>query len=130
MGFLSRCEVIRIVEDAITGRKVLSVKYKHSGDGEIVVHQIAPFDIGTTNPTKREQNKNNLYAYSFTHIDDKKCMRNPKVCVFNLEQFLNMESTSETFDETDLAIKNFQATKYDYRTCCFALLPNRNWFNR
>lgn len=132
MGFLSRQQVSRTVEDAIAGRKVLTVRYQHKEDGEVVAHRIAPFDIGSTNPNPkiRERSRNNLYAYSFTHLDDKTNRPDPKVCAFNIERFIQMEATGDSFDEADLAIKNLRATGYDYRNCRFAILPNRNWFIR
>jgi hypothetical protein len=125
--FISKNEVISNIEKAIENRLVLSVIYQHTTDGERVVHKIAPFDIGSSNPQNRERFANNLYAYSFTHRNENN-LPNPKVCAFNINNFLNIEETDEIFDETELAKLNFQTTRYDYRNCNFALLPNRNWF--
>lgn len=129
--FIPKYQVIAIVSEAISGRNILSVEYQHTSDEEIVRHKIAPFDIGSTNSNLqiRERNADKLYAYSFTHIDRKSNNLDPKVCAFNINNFLIMNSTGETFDETDLAILNLQKTKYDYRNCNFALLPNRDWFS-
>lgn len=128
MAFLFKRTVAQLIEKAILNREVLSVTYQHKGDGEIVSHVIAPFDIGTTNPKTRDRFKDNLYAYSYTHLDEAK-RSNPKVCVFNVECFISIEPSGEIFDEVDLAAKNLSATNYDYRSCRFALLPNRNWFS-
>lgn len=122
--------VFQLVEKAISNREILSVTYQHKVDGEIVSHRIAPFDIGTTNPKTKDRFKDNLCAYSFTHLDEKTNRPDPKICVFNIQQFIGVEATGEVFDETDLASKNLRATKYDYRTCSFALLPQRDWFHR
>jgi hypothetical protein len=128
MGLLSRESVVQIVEQAVTKRQVLSVTYVHTTDGETVVHTIAPFDIGSTNPATRERFKDNLYAYSFTHRDDATQLPDPKVCTFSVESFASMSPTGCRFDESDLAVKNWRRTGYDYRRCGFALLPNRDWF--
>ncbi len=125
--FISKNEATRIIEKAIENGTVLLIRYKHTTDGETVEHKIAPFDIGSSNPKNRERFANNLYAYSFTHKNESNLL-NPKVCAFNINNFLNIEETDEIFDETELAKLNFQATRYDYRNCNFALLPNRNWF--
>lgn len=132
MSFLSRNSVLKIVEKAINNREILEVTYKHKDDGEVVIHQIAPFDVGSTNtnPKIRDRNKNNLYAYSFTHLDDKTNRSDPKVCAFNVEQFILLKPTDQVFNENELAQKNLQAHKFDYRGYTFALLPNRDWFGR
>lgn len=116
--------------DAIRDRTILEIKYSHVEDDEIVVHRVAPFDVGSTNPNPkiRERNGETVYAYSYTHIDDKTNQPDPKVTGFNGRRFIDIRNTGQTFDETELAILNFQSTKYDYRTCNFALLANRDWF--
>jgi len=130
MGLLPEAAVVRIVTNAITKRQVLLVSYQHTKDGDVVSHRIAPFDIGSTNPRTRERFRNNLYAYSFTHVDGKTGLPDPKVCIFDIEHFMSMTPSSETFDEDDLAARNRRATGYDYRTCRFALRPDRHWFGR
>lgn len=127
--FISKYEATSIIEKAIENRIVLFVSYEHTKDGERVQHKIAPFDIGSSNPNPkvRERNSENLYAYSYTHRDNNN-FPNPKVCAFNINNFLGIQETNETFDENELADLNLKATKYDYRNCNFALLPNRNWF--
>ena len=122
--FLSRPSVIALITEAIQERHILSVTYKHVTDNEVVIHQIAPFDIGTTNPKTKAQNSDALWAYSFTHVDKKSNRANPKVCRFDIYSFIKIDLTGERFDESKLAILNLQATKYDYRTCQFALLPH------
>ena|SRR5258708_11416718 len=126
--YLSANQVIDIVANAITNRQDLDVRYKHTNDDIVVVHRIAPFDIGTTNPKNIERFADNLYAYSYTRIDRKTNLADPRVATFNINFFIEMNQTGEIFDETDLCLKNLQATKYDYRSCQFALLPNRRWF--
>ena len=130
MGFLPKVAVVGIVANAITERQVLLVRYQHTGDGDVVSHRIAPFDIGSTNLRTRERFRNSLFAYSFTHVDDKTGLPDPKVCVFDIEHFLSMTPSGETFDEDDLAARNRSATGYDYRICRFALLADRHWFGR
>ena len=125
---LSANQVIDIVSDAIKHRHILSVRYQHTEDQMVVVHRLAPFDIGSTNPKNIQRFADNLYAYSFTRIDRKTNVPDPRVATFNINFFIEMAPTGETFDETDLCLKNLHATKYDYRTCQFALLPNRSWF--
>ncbi len=127
--FISKIEVIETVKKAIQNRTVLFVRYEHTKDAERVEHKIAPFDIGSSNPNPKvkERNSENLYAYSYTHKDANNFL-NPKVCAFNINYFLEIQETNETFDENELANLNLQVTKYDYRNCNFALLSNRNWF--
>ncbi len=127
--FISKYEVTRIVEKAIESRTILLVDYEHTKTGEKVQHKIAPFDVGSSNanPKIRERNSENLYAYSYTHRDNDN-FPNPKVCAFNINNFFGLQETDESFDENELSDLNLQVTKYDYRNCNFALLPNRNWF--
>jgi hypothetical protein len=121
-------EIISRVSEAIFQRSVLAIQYKRVNDEAIVHHLVAPFDIGTTNPKRIEQSANNLYAYSYSRIDRKTNQPDPRVVTFNIQSFLEMAPNGDTFDETDLCIKNFQVTNYDYRTCNFALHPDRDWF--
>lgn len=127
--FIPKEKVISIISDAILNRSVLNVKYQHTRDDETVLHKLAPFDIGSTNPnTKiRESNAERLYAFSFTHKDDNGNSK-PTVCAFNINNFIEILPTNETFDETDLAIQNLERRGYDYRKCKFALHPDRDWF--
>lgn len=127
--YLSKQEVISIVSDAISDKRILSVRYQHTNDGETVRHELAPFDIGSTNSNPKIQSANaeKLYAFSYTH-KNKENQSDPKVCAFNINNFLEIVKKDEIFDERDLATKNLSATKYDYRNCRFALLPDRNWF--
>lgn len=129
--FIPKEKVASIISDAILNRTVLNVKYQHTSDNEIVLHKIAPFDIGSTNlnPKIRESNAERLYAFSFTHKDDNGNSK-PKVCAFNINYFIEITPTNETFDETELAKENLQRTRYDYRDCKFAIHPNRDWFKR
>ncbi len=127
---LSRAAVVEMVTRAIVKREVLLARYQHTDGSEVATHRIAPFDIGSANPRNRERFRDRLYAYSFTHRDDKTGAADPRVCTFDVGHFLSMAPSGETFDEADLAARNSQATGYDYRTCRFALLPDRHWFGR
>jgi len=132
MVFLSKNTVVETVKKAITDRLVLELIYQRTSDAEVVTHRIAPFDIGSTNPDpkKRNQNQDNLYAYSYTHVDGKTNRPAPKVCPFNIGHCISLTLTRETFDESELARKNCDATRFDYRVYRFALLPHRHWFGR
>jgi hypothetical protein len=130
--YLSIESVVQIVSESIDKRYILLAKYQHVNDHQIVNHKIAPFDIGSTNPnpTVRARNADNLYAYSFTHIDDKLNVADPKVCVFNIRSFINLWNADETFDENELTRLNLARTKYDYRNCRFALRSDRDWYRK
>jgi hypothetical protein len=128
MSFLSPHQVTAIVGVAIAERQVLAVRYQHTSDDIVVQHRLAPFDIGTTNPKNIRRFGENLYAYSYTRIDRKTNRPDPRVATFNINYFLEMNPTGEIFDEVDLCLRNLEVTNYDYRTCRFALLPNRDWF--
>ncbi|HCA56436.1 MAG TPA: hypothetical protein DEP46_00480 [Blastocatellia bacterium] len=128
MRFLSADDVISVVREAIQDRLVLSVRYQHTDEKEIVEHKIAPFDIGSTNPKTERQTQNNLYAYSYTRISSNTNLPDPRVVAFNINNFLEIKPTGENFDEVELSKKNFNVTGYDYRYCRFALLPNRDWY--
>ncbi|MBA4294386.1 hypothetical protein C0431_15620 [bacterium] len=117
-----------LISEAIESRAILFIKYRHTSDGEVVDHKIAPFDIGTTNPKTQERNRDNVYAYSYTHLDSKTNLPNPKVCAFNIDSFVDIQDAGEKFDENELARLNQIATKYDYRTCAFNVAKNRGWF--
>ncbi len=130
MSFLPRTAVVEIVVNAITERQVLLIRYQHTDDGDVVSHRVAPFDIGSMNLRTKERFRNSLFAYSFTHVDDKTGLPEPKVCVFDIEHFLSMTPSGERFSEDDLAARNRSATGYDYSRCRFALLPDRHWFGR
>ncbi len=127
--FIPRQEVISTISEAILNKNILLVKYQHTDDKEIVLHKIAPFDIGSTNPNPniRKNSDDRLYAFSFTHKDDSGQSK-PMVCAFNINYFIEIQKTDDVFDEVNLAKENQQRTKYDYRTCKFALVPERNWF--
>ena len=128
--FLPKYQVVEIVSEAVLRRAVLAVKYQHTRDGEVVDHVIAPFDIGSSNPHNAQKFSNNLYAYSYTRISEKTGLSDPKVVTFSISHFIQMQPNDETFDETDLCIKNMEASprRFDYRTYRFALLPERDWF--
>jgi hypothetical protein len=126
--YLPSNQIIEIVSNAINGRAVLTVLYQHTTDGEVVNHTVAPFDIGSSNPKTAHRFANNLYAFSYTRINDKTHFPDPKVVAFNINNFILMQPNGEIFDESDLCLKNLQTTNYDYRNCRFALLPQRDWF--
>lgn len=128
MSILPKSTVISLVAESIKERHILQVIYRHTSDGERVTHNIAPFDIGSTNPRTRARYEETLWAYSYTHIDDKTSRLDPKVCAFNINNFISIDSTGEKFDENDLARRNHLRTGYDYRGCNFALMPDRDWF--
>lgn len=125
---MNRNLVQKQVIEAIVSRSILLIRYQHTSDGETVRHKIAPFDIGTTNPKTQNRNKDNVYAYSYTHLDSITNLPSPKVCAFNIDSFIEIEVLDETFDENELAKLNQLATKYDYRACDFNVARNRNWF--
>ena len=129
MSFIAKSTVKLIISDAILNRSILNVKYQHTSDGEIVTHKLAPFDIGSTNPKTRLKNADMLYAYSYTHINEKSNRLDPKVCAFNINNFIFIDVTEESLDEIELAKLNLEKTHYDYRACNFALVPDRNWFS-
>lgn len=120
--------VRQLITEAIESRSILLIRYQHTSDGEVVDHRVAPFDIGTTNPKTQERNKNNVYAYSYTHLDSKTNLPSPKVCAFNIESFIDIRESGEKFDENELARLNQLATNYDYRTYDFNVARNRGWF--
>lgn len=129
MAFISKSSVFSIVSDAIDKRRILEAEYQHVNDGEIVRHQLAPFDIGSTNPKTRERFAETLFAFAYTHTDKKTNLSDPRVCSFNINNFTKLVSLDETFDESDLARVHKNKTGYDYRHCKFALLPKRDWFS-
>ena len=126
--FISKEEVKRIFEDAIINRKILKIKYQHiSIDNEIVEHDKAPFDLGTTNPKTQESNKDNAYLFCFGHKNDFG-REDEKVHPISSRHIISIEDTGRKFDENELAEINLKNTGYNYKQCEFALLPNRNWF--
>ena len=125
---MNALSVRQLITEAIESRSILLIRYQHTSDGEVVDHRVAPFDIGTTNPKTQERNKNNVYAYSYTHLDSKTNLPSPKVCAFNIESFIDIRESGERFDENELARLNHLATNYDYRTCDFNVAKNRGWF--
>jgi hypothetical protein len=104
------------------------IRYQHVRDGEIVDHQIAPFDIGTINLKTRESYKDNVYAYSYTHINKKTQLLDPRVCPFNISSFIDIREHGDFFNEIELTDLNLLATGYDYRKCDFNLARNPKWF--
>jgi hypothetical protein len=129
---MNALSVRQLITEAIESRSILLIRYQHTGDGEVVDHRIAPFDIGTTNPKTQERNKDNVYAYSYsysyTHLDSKTNLPSPKVCAFNIDSFIDIRDSGERFDENELARLNQLATNYDYRTCEFNVAKTRRWF--
>ena len=127
--FLTREEVTKKIEDAITNKKVLLIKYQHVAiDDKIVDRKQAPFDIGTTNPKTYESNKDNVYNFCYDHIDEETGTKKQMVHPINIYHIISIEETGENFDENELADINLENMGYDYRDCEFAILPNRNWF--
>ncbi len=124
---MDRNEVFNIIREAIVKKKILSITYQHVSDAEIVSHKIAPFDIGTTNPRTFERNKNNVYAYCYDH-KDKNEFPDPKVIAFNINNFLSIKDTGELFDPVELTDKHKAKTGYDYKSCKFAIVPERDWY--
>lgn len=126
--FLDRNYTFNIIKNAIIKKKILSIEYRHSLDEEIVLHKIATFDIGTTNPETYERNKDNVYAYCYDHKDDKGLL-DPKVIAFNINNFISILDTGEIFEPNYLTAKHKEKTGYDYTSCKFAVAPDRNWYN-
>jgi hypothetical protein len=125
---MNALSVRQLITEAIESRSILLIRYQHTSDGEVVDHRVAPFDIGTTNPKTQERNKNNVYAYSYTHLDSKTNLPSPKVCAFNIESFIDIRESGERFDENEVARLNQLTTNYDYRICDFNVAKNRGWF--
>lgn len=128
--FMSVTEVVLIIEAAILNREVLTVRYQHKDDKSVAERKMAPFDIGTTNPKYAEAHKDNAYMFCFDHRDEKTGISKPIVHPIKINLILEIVKTGEHFDENELADINLQNTGYDYRTCNFALLPDRDWFRR
>lgn len=127
--FLSQSEVIRIIEDAIINKKILKVKYQHtSSDNEIITSIKAPFDLGTTNTKTYYRNKDNLYMFCFNHIDEKTKQKLPIVHPISSLHIMSIAETGQKFDPIELTDINKANNKYDYRTCKWSLIPNRNWY--
>lgn len=114
--------------NAIIERNVLSVRYQHVSDGQIVDHLIAPFDIGTTNPSRAAVSDDLVWAFCFTHIDPKTLRPDPRVLSLDAKQFVAIGDTGDDFDENELAEIHRNRTGYDYRNCRFAKVPERDWF--
>lgn len=130
MAFVSKSTVFSIVSDAIVARRILEAEYQHVDDGEIVRHLLAPFDIGSINPKTRERYSETLFAFSYTHIDKKTLLSDPRICSFNINNFTKLISLDEMFDEVDLAKIHKNKSGYDYQYCRFALLSEREWFSK
>ena len=124
---MNKLGVVNIIKDAIVKKKILSITYQHVSDEEIVSHKMAPFDIGTTNPNTIEKNKNNLYAYCYNH-KDKNELLDPKVIVFNINNFISISETGDVFDPIKLTNNHRAKTSYDCRNCKFAIAPDRDWY--
>lgn len=124
---MDRNEVLNIIKEAISDKKILSVVYQHVSDKKIVSHRIAPFDIGTTNPRTFEKNKNMLYAYCYDHKVNNELL-DPKVIAFNVNNFISISETGKVFDPIELTDKHRAKTGYDYRNCKFAIMPERDWY--
>jgi hypothetical protein len=71
---------------------------------------------------------NTLWAYSYTHIDTKTNSRDPKICAYKLDHLIEINKTSEIFNEIEVARLHYARTGYDYSHCKFALLTDRDWF--
>ena len=127
--FISVPEVTKKIEESILQREILHVRYQHVKNSEIVDRKMAPFDIGTTNPKTYEQNKDNIYMFCFDHRDERLNVIKPRVHPIKIDRVVGVKKTGEHFDENELADIHMQNTGYDYRTCRFALLPDRDWFS-
>ena len=126
--YLDRATVVSLVSAAIEGRIILDVVYQHTTDMEVVRHRLAPFDIGSTNVTTARRYVDTLWAYSYTHVNNKTRKPDPRICSFDIRSFVTINETSDRFDEIETARLNQIKTGYDYRGCSFALLPKRDWF--
>ncbi len=129
--FLTRKQVLDIIEPAIIEKKILRVKYCHKDDlTHPKISLKAPFDLGTSNPAYYERNKNNLYMFCYGHINDKTNMKEPIVHAISAEHIISIEDTGETFKPVELTDINRRNSKgnYDYRKCNWAIAKNRNWY--
>jgi hypothetical protein len=125
--FMSMDASRRIILEGISERKILLLTFMRVNEDEAVDHRIAPFDIGTTTPETMEKNRHNMYGYAYDH-KSKKGLAAPRVLPFDLRRFVALEMTDEVFDPMTLIERHRVATTYDYRTCTFAVLPDRGWF--
>ena len=127
--FLSRYEVQRIVEQAIRERKILRITYQHGDkDQQVAARTMAPFDIGTTNLTTYEQNRDNVYMFCFEHVDKKTGLKKPIVHAVNINHVMSASDTGQQFDPVDLTEINKRNTGYDYRRCRWAIVRDRDWY--
>jgi hypothetical protein len=126
--YLSRSLVLPLLELSIREQRVLNAIYDHVDRTERVSHRLAVFDFGTTNPNTRDRFQNNVYAYAYDHLNTKTNLADPRVIAFNVDSFLSLEASGVTFNAVELTDLNFRATKYDYRHCEFAIVPERGWY--
>jgi hypothetical protein len=127
MIYLPFQTVKRTIEDAIYNKKILRIKYQNAKD-EINVSLKAPFDIGTTTTENIDKFKNNLYAFCINHKDSKTGLLKPMVHPISALRILSIEDTGEIFDEEKLTTVNLINSKYNYKTCKWAIAKDRKWF--
>jgi hypothetical protein len=127
--FLTKLYVSQVIIKAIYETKILRIQYQHTTDSDIKIHNIAPFDIGTTNPKYLIKHKDYVYAYCYDHYNDNRLL-DPKIIHFDINYFLSINETGETFDPIDLTDKYKMTSKnhYDYRYYKFAVAPDRKWY--
>jgi hypothetical protein len=127
--YLQLYQIKPIIEEAILEKKILIVTYHRVND--TITNRIrtkAPFDLGTTNPKYYERNKNNLYMFCYEHVDEKTGYKKPMVHGISALHILDIKDSGKNFDPIELSKIHYNNTNYDYRTCNFALVPNRNWY--
>lgn len=129
--YLTKLQVKDIIEKAIYNKTILEITYDHTTDDvRRYSRKMAPFDIGTTNPKTYEWNKDNLYVFCYEHIDEKTGYNKPQVHAISSLRIINVVETEEHFDPFELADINKKSSKnnYDYRTCKWAIAPDRGWY--
>lgn len=129
--YLTKSQVKSIVEKAIYNKTILEITYDHTTDDiRRFSRNIAPFDLGTSNPKYFERNKDNLYVFCYDHIDEKTNTKKPHVHAISSLHIINLKETDDHFDPVELTDINKKNSKYnyDYRTCKWAIAIDRKWY--
>lgn len=126
--FIPRAEAEQIIIEAIRAKKTLKVTYRHTGDGATVTRTKAPFDIGTTNAATYHKYRDCSFMFCFDHRDEATRMPKPMVHAINITRIVSIEDTGNNFDPVELTDVNKRNTGYDYRSCRWAVVQDRNWY--
>lgn len=126
-------QLIAICETAIRERRELEFDYEKV-DGE---HRwgrvLAPFDIGSRNPEYRERNKDKLFAFSASHVNEKTGVSQPMVVTISIPLIARATILDSTFDPETLRqiSKKNHPKGYDWGAVPdgYNIARNRGWFN-